>query len=286
MKKRTSAQTKARKGGRGRPSARKSSKSSSPSPDASRRYAVPGEQGGRLIRRLVRDLRRIGYGLPITSHILCACSGGADSTALAVLLARYGRRVVAPAQITLLHVNHGWRGKESDGDEVFVRRLAARLGVRVIVEKLAEKPGPGDSWEAHARDARKAIFARESDRLGQVPVFTAHTADDQAETRLWRIFTGAFSTLGRGILERHQAEVRPLLGVRRGELRTFLREEKIKWREDSSNHDPRFLRARMRRELMPMIEAIFPTAIAAINALDPGSAPMGRAREKENNRVG
>lgn len=232
-------------------------------------YPVPGHRGGHLVRSLVKSLREIGFTLPLTSHILCACSGGADSTALAVLLARYGRRVGELGQMTLVHVNHGWRGKESDGDEAFVRRLARRLGVPVVVEELQEQPSSGDSWEAHARTARKAFFARESRLRGGAPVFTAHTADDQAETRLWRIFTGAYATLGKGILSRHEAEVRPLLGVRRDELREFLGEEGMKWREDSSNHDPRFLRARMRRELMPKIEAIFPGAISAINSLEP-----------------
>lgn len=229
------------------------------------KYPVPGEMGGRLARTLVKAFRGAGFQLPITSHILCACSGGADSTALAILLARYGRRV--GAKITLLHVNHGWRGKESDQDAAFVRKLGKALGVSVIVRKLREKPASGESWEAHARTLRKAIFREESAKHGRAPVVTAHSADDQAETRLWRIFTGAFAELGEGILVRHEVEVRPLLSVRREELRTFLREERQSWREDSSNHDPRFMRARMRQDLMPAIESLFPQAIQAINAL-------------------
>ncbi len=232
-------------------------------------YPVPGEMGGRLMRTLVSNLRKTGETLPLTSHILCACSGGADSTALAVMLARYGRRVGAPRQITLVHVNHGWRGAESDADEAFVKRLAVRLGVGFVASRRKEKPSPGDSWESHARDLRKAVFREQSVLHGGAPVFTAHSADDQAETRLWRIFTGAYATLGEGILPRHGVEIRPLLSVRRAELRAFLGEEKIRWREDSSNADPRFLRARMRKDLMPVVEAIFPGAIKAINSLQP-----------------
>lgn len=99
-------------------------------------------------------------------------------------------------------------------------------------------------------------------------MFTAHSADDQAETRLWRIFTGAFAELGGGILSRHGVEVRPLLGVRREELRKFLGEEKQSWREDASNRDLRFLRAQMRQDLMPVIERLFPRAIEAINRIN------------------
>lgn len=230
-------------------------------------YPVPKEQGGHLVRGLVKRLRELKIELPLTSHILCACSGGADSVALAVLLARYGRRVGDVSKITLLHVNHGWRGVESDGDERFVQRLGKKLGVEVVIHRLEEKPAAGDSWEAHARHFRKKVFQIESDRLGGAIVLTAHTADDQAETRIWRLFTGAFNELGQGILPRHKAEVRPLLGVRREELRVFLREEKQRWREDSSNADPRFLRAKMRLELMPVLERIFPQAIPSINAL-------------------
>ncbi len=224
--------------------------------------------GGTLIRVLISELKKMELGLPLTSHILCACSGGADSVALAVLLARYGRRVGGHDRITLLHVNHGWRGRASDADERFVIQLAKKLGISVKVVRLKEKPGKGDSWEAHARSLRKKVFIEEAGKTGIV--FTAHQADDQAETRLWRLFTGAFHQLGQGILVRHGVEVRPLLGVRRTELVAFLKEERQKWREDSSNQDPRFLRARMRKELMPKIEELFPSAIRAINSTTPG----------------
>lgn len=243
------------------------------------RYPAPGPVGGKLIRILVAATREAGLKLPLTSHILCACSGGIDSVALAVLLVKYGRRVGAPCGISLLHVNHGWRGKESDGDERFVVSLGRKLRVPVRVRRIREKPKKGESWEAHARTLRKAIYREEAGRTlkkgeNEGHVFTGHQADDQAETRLWRLFTGAFATLGEGILPRHGVEVRPLLNVRRTDLIAFLKEEKQSWREDSSNQDPRFLRARMRRELMPVIEAIFPGAIPAINAL-------GAARKSE-----
>lgn len=193
--------------------------------------------------------------------------------ALAVLLAKYGRRVVGREGMSLLHVNHGWRGKESDGDERFVMALGKKLGVPVRVRRIMEKPEKGESWEAHARSLRKALYVEEANRLpnpaGSAHVFTGHQADDQAETRLWRFLTGAFTNLGEGILPRHGIEVRPLLGVRRSDLVAFLREERQKWREDASNQDPRFLRARMRLELMPVIVSLFPGAIDAINSTEP-----------------
>ncbi|MBC7386045.1 MAG: tRNA lysidine(34) synthetase TilS [Cryobacterium sp.] len=229
-------------------------------------YPVPGAIGGQLIRTMLKAVRSTKLEIPVTSHILCACSGGADSTALALLVARYGRRL--GSRVSLLHINHGWRGEESDGDEAFVLLLGKKLGIPVWVERLEEKPKKGESWEAHARDFRKVVFRRYSARLEGASIFTGHTADDQAETRLWRLFTGAPAKLGGGILMRHGVEVRPLLGVRRRDLISFLHEEKQIWREDSSNFDPRFLRARMRRDLMPVLEEIFPKAIESINSVD------------------
>jgi tRNA(Ile)-lysidine synthase len=231
------------------------------------RYPSPQEQGGRILRQMVKALRGMSFELPLTSHILCACSGGSDSVALAVLLAQYGRRILPPGRLSLLHVNHGWRGSESDADERFVRALGKKLGLPVIVHSMKEQAKRGESLEAHARQFRKSVFQAESARHENALVFTAHTADDQAETRIWRLFTGAFPELGQGILPRHQVEVRPLLAIRRKDLRSFLQEEGQRWREDSSNSDPRFLRAQMRKELMPVLERLFPQAVRSINSL-------------------
>jgi tRNA(Ile)-lysidine synthase TilS/MesJ len=82
-----------------------------------------------------------------------------------------------------------------------------------------------------------------------------------AETVLWRILTGAARTHAGGILVRDGRSLRPCLEIRKESLKQYLKEERLAWREDSSNQDHRFLRARMRTELMPTLEAIFPRAI-------------------------
>src|SRR4051812_30738153 len=99
-------------------------------------YPKPGPVGGRLIREVISFLKKQNFQLPITSHILIGVSGGSDSVGLAHLLSHFGRRIVSPSQITLLHVNHGWRGKESDLDEAFVKDLGNRWGVPVVTHKL------------------------------------------------------------------------------------------------------------------------------------------------------
>lgn len=221
------------------------------------------------MRALVRGFKDLKLQLPLTSHILCGISGGSDSVALGVALARYGRRIVPAAKIRFVHVNHGWRGAESDADEAFVRRLAQTLEVPLVVVRARERPAPGESWEDHARRLRLAAFDRTARELGCRYVVTAHTGDDLAETRLWRLFTGKWETHGEGILSRHGNQLRPLLQIRKHELQAFLREEGIEWREDSTNHEGRFLRSKMRQELLPAIERIFPRAVSHLMQLAP-----------------
>jgi tRNA(Ile)-lysidine synthetase-like protein len=231
----------------------------------SARYPKPGPIGGRLIRRVIAQLKAIPVDLPLTSHILIATSGGSDSIALAHLIAHYGRKITQGGSLELLHINHGWRGAQSDDDEKFVQDTGARWGIPVTVHRLmapelsAAKAKP-PSWEDVARSARQSIYASEAERTRGV-IFTGHQADDVAETLLWRLFTGAAKTHGGGIVARHGVELRPFLGVRKSLLLEYLKEEGQEWREDSTNLEGRFLRSRMRLDLMPQIEEIFPRAV-------------------------
>jgi tRNA(Ile)-lysidine synthase len=239
-------------------------------------YPKPGPMGGRLIRRAIARLREAGVRVPLDSHILIAVSGGSDSIALGHLLARYGRRVVARERIELVHFNHGWRGAESDADEAHVRAAARRWGVKCRVIRL-KKPGKKaeKGWEAFAREDRVSRLERLAAKHGAI-VLTAHHADDLAETLVWRLFTGAAGTHGGGILARDGCFVRPLLGIRKRELARYLVEEGETWREDSTNSGGRFLRSRMRVELMPLIETLFPRAVEHLVALGLGAQGQGR----------
>jgi tRNA(Ile)-lysidine synthetase-like protein len=232
-------------------------------------YPKPGEVGGRLIRQVIKHLRDGQVSLPIASHILIATSGGSDSVALAHLLVKYGRRVAGVGRIELLHVNHGWRGVHSDGDEKFVEALATSWEVPVSIHRLsppAMKKSNPDSLEEVARLQRKEIFQKEAERKGAI-VLTAHQADDVAETLLWRLFTGAAKTHGGGIAVRHGVELRPLIQARKADLQAYLKEEGQSWREDSTNFEGRFQRSRMRLDLMPVVERLFPRGVEHLVAL-------------------
>jgi tRNA(Ile)-lysidine synthase len=174
-----------------------------------------------------------------------AVSGGADSIALLSALHALSR-----FQLTALHVNHGLRGAESDGDEEFVRQFAQELGIGVLIHRAVLNSG---NLEAAARQARYAWFAQLLAQGGLDRIATGHTASDQAETVLFRFLRGAGTAGLAAIRPSADRIVRPLLNVPREEIHRYLRARGIAWREDSSNRDLSFARNRIRHELLPAL---------------------------------
>ena len=202
--------------------------------------------------------------------VLLAVSGGADSVALLRSLSAIrnpdaGRLVVA-------HFNHRLRGVESDADETFVRELAGQLGLSCEVGRAADPPsqGPGvaaRSWdEGTARRERYEFLAATAAKVGARYVATAHTADDQAETILHRILRGTGLSGLAGIprarpLDSGVALIRPLLTIRRAELRTYLADLRQPFRDDATNADVKFTRNRLRNDLIPRLERDYNPAV-------------------------
>ncbi|MEI6168242.1 MAG: tRNA lysidine(34) synthetase TilS, partial [bacterium] len=193
------------------------------------------------------------------AHVLVAVSGGADSVALLHALHALAER--QRWQLTVAHLEHGIRGKDSRDDAAFVRALAGRLNLpcvvgRAKVPQLARQQGV--SLEMAAREARYAFLVRTARRVGASLMATAHTANDQVETILLKFLRGA----GRGGLSGMAPEavvsgirvIRPLLAVTRAQIEAYLRAGKYAWREDETNTDPAFLRNRVRHELLPLLE--------------------------------
>jgi tRNA(Ile)-lysidine synthase len=211
-----------------------------------RRLAPPGiEAGAMLLRALevavaARGVRR-GQG-----RVVVACSGGADSVALAHAAAA----LLEPSQVVLAHVHHHVRADAAlDADHV--RALGCALGVEVQVRDVW--PARGD--EAELRALRYAALEAVRADVGAACVLTAHTADDQAETvLLYLVRSGRLAALA-GIRGARGAIVRPWLEIPRAELRPFLARRGARWREDPTNLEPRHLRNRVRKELLPLLEA-------------------------------
>jgi len=188
-----------------------------------------------------------------------AVSGGADSVALLRLLLEL--REELGVVLSLVHFNHKLRGKDSEKDETFVAALAEKHGLtlhlgRGDVGKKARREKA--NLEDAARRARYAFFRKLTEGGLVDRVATAHTADDQAETVLAHILRGA-GLAGLAGIHPVTAEgiIRPLLEVRRGELRKYLRGKKQSWREDKTNRDTSRQRARMRKKLLPLLEKQF-----------------------------
>jgi tRNA(Ile)-lysidine synthase len=195
-----------------------------------------------------------------------AVSGGADSVCLLHLL----RDIAAEwdLRLAVLHLDHGLRAAESDGDRRFVEDLAARLGLPWLVERADLKSTAGN-LEAAARTARREFFSRAMRDAELVRVATGHTLDDQAETVLFRAVRGSAPGGLRGILPvTREGIIRPMLEITRAEVEVYLRERGIAWREDSTNYDLGFRRNAIRRRILPDLSTtVNPKAAEALARL-------------------
>jgi tRNA(Ile)-lysidine synthase len=177
--------------------------------------------------------------------------------------------------VHVLHVDHGLRDESSD-DARFVASLARHLGVDCTVLEVDVAAAAGESLEAAARNARYGALTRAAERLGLQWVATAHTLDDQAETVLMRAMRGSGTGGLAGIAPVRGIFVRPLLDVTGAELRDWLRDRSLDWREDATNADKRFERNWVRHELMPLITKRRPGAAKALARI----ASLARADEQ------
>jgi tRNA(Ile)-lysidine synthase len=202
------------------------------------------------------------------STLLVAVSGGTDSMALLHVLAR-----LAPKQRLLLHahgVDHGLRAAaktELDNAEAF----ALHLGVPFSRTELhVEK---GGNLQARARAARYSALERAANACGATAIATAHHADDRAETVLLRLLRGAgprglaVLTARTPLAQTDIALIRPMLRARKTTIVEHLTRHGIPFAEDPSNLDPRFLRVRVRRELLPLLADLSPGIVEHLTAL-------------------
>ena len=198
-------------------------------------------------------------------HLLIALSGGADSVALACLLAR--SREECALRLTAAHLNHGIRGADADADAALCRKLCAKLGIELIegradVPRIARDSAQG--LEAAARKARYRFLREVRLRCGADRIALAHHLDDQAETVLMHLLRGA-GPEGICGMRRMQGELyRPLLEVRKSALMQFLEDAGIPWREDATNAAADNPRNALRLNVLPEIEKSYPSAAAAI----------------------
>ena len=202
------------------------------------------------MERALEEARRSGLAVE-GRPLLVLLSGGGDSVCLLDVAARLG------AEVSALHMNYGLR-EGADADEAFCRELCERLGVPLAVER--PELGEGGNLQERAREARYAL----AERHAAADYAAAHTATDQAETVLYRLAVSPGRRALLGMEARRGRLVRPLLGATRGETRDYCRARGLEWREDPSNADRRFARARIRHEVLEELRALNPAAELAI----------------------
>jgi tRNA(Ile)-lysidine synthase len=196
--------------------------------------------------------------------ILIGVSGGADSTAL--LLALYQMSLKYQLFLLVAHVNYHLRGADSNEDEQFVKRLCFDRNISLVIKdyKLEAEPG----LENLAREVRMDYFNQLEPKYKIDAIALGHHRDDQAETVLMKAFRGAGFTGLKGIRPRNESIIHPLLPFSKEEIKLFLTEQNIKWREDISNAESEFTRNKIRNHLIPWVQDnVNPNIIEQLNIL-------------------
>jgi tRNA(Ile)-lysidine synthase len=219
----------------------------------------------RALRRHILSIAPVAPG----ERVLIALSGGLDSVVLLHLL-RFGD-VLPGCELIAAHFDHGMR-PDSGRDAWWVHGLTRAWDVQLEQERAHDAL----CNEADARRARYAFLVAAADRVHAQWIMTAHHADDQAETVLFRILRGTSVTGLAGIAERRGRIVRPLLRFSRTRIAAYARAAGLRWREDPSNVDLRFARNRIRRDVLPNLESVRPGVARALTRLGADAAAIER----------
>lgn len=209
----------------------------------------------------IRDYIHANGLLKDGADVIVGLSGGADSTALLLVLLRLGYRCTA------VHCNFHLRGTESDRDQQFVTDLCKKLGVELKVcsyDTQSYARQNGISIEMAARELRYADFERIMNDTGAYAVCIAHHRDDSVETVLLNLIRGTGIKGLTGIKPRNGHIIRPLLCVSRQEIEDWLHKEGQPYITDSTNLETDYTRNKIRLQLLPLMRTINPDVDNAV----------------------
>ncbi len=212
------------------------------------------------LARKVRALAAREGLFPPGCRALVMVSGGQDSLALLHLLAAMCGHPAGPASMHALHVNHHLRGTESDDDEALVIRACGERGVSLTVVHRPVAKVEGNVQE-RAREARREAALRVAGEQHCRRIVLGHTADDQAETILYRLGRYGGMAALRAMLPCDPPWVRPLLECRRAETEAYCRTQGLEFAEDRGNAYPGYARTAIREQVLPAWEAALPGAV-------------------------
>jgi len=222
-----------------------------------------------LTRTVLNTIRQYEMFKPGES-VVVAVSGGPDSVCLLRVLDELSEEL--SLRLVVAHLDHVTRNGESQGDALFVQRLAdrMRLECHVSTVDVAGRKPTGLSFEVAARNFRYEFLESVARRTRAAKVAVGHTANDQAETMLMRLISG---TGRRGLAGIRPVRplgdcivVRPLINVKRAEIMSYLEADKIAFRVDKTNLDASYIRNRIRLELIPALEKDYnPNVVDALS---------------------
>jgi tRNA(Ile)-lysidine synthase len=196
-----------------------------------------------------------------SSNILLAVSGGVDSMVMAFLFRKAG------IKHAIAHCNFSLRGKESEGDEQFVRDYAMRNSLQFFTTRfdtLGYAASKRISVQMAARELRYDWFESICDSEGFDAVAIAHNLNDNVETVILNLIRGTGLSGLTGMKPRHMTVIRPLLFATRDEIASLVVKSKIKYREDSSNAETKYTRNRIRHRIIPEMQNINPNFILSL----------------------
>jgi tRNA(Ile)-lysidine synthase len=196
---------------------------------------------------LLDEVKKSLKSLPNFHRVVVGVSGGADSVALASILKNLGYDII------IAHLNHSLRGKDSDGDEIFIHNLAKQWGVPFVSQKI--NIPKKDNLENRARMMRYDFLeeVRQSENAEFIAV--AHHSDDQIETILMHMERGAGLRGISGMSLISGKIIRPLLTLDKQKLLDYLKKEKQDYRTDDSNFDINFKRNYFRQVVIPELSS-------------------------------
>lgn len=187
--------------------------------------------------------------------VLVAVSGGADSVCLLHLLKEM--QGTLPFDLSIAHMDHMARGEESTEDACFVEDLGKKLGLETFVQRVdvsKEKENLKTSFQEAGRMLRYDFLESTLKDIGGNKLALGHTADDQVETFLINLLRGSGLKGLAGMSEMRDAVIRPLIDCTRGEVEAYLAEGSLNYRVDTSNASDKYLRNRIRHQLLPVLK--------------------------------
>ncbi|MDR6969366.1 tRNA(Ile)-lysidine synthase [Flavobacterium arsenatis] len=206
--------------------------------------------------------KHLSQNLSFLAHkkLLLAISGGIDSMVLLDLFRKSG------FEIAIAHCNFQLRGQESDGDQAFIENYSKKNNIPLFVTQFDTKAFAEDfklSIQVAARELRYKWFYELLESNQYDYVLTAHHADDNIETFLINLSRGSGLEGFTGIPVQNDKTVRPLLPYSRDEILEYAKENSIEWHEDSSNASDKYLRNKIRQEIVPVLKSLNPNLLSS-----------------------